>query len=58
MTYKIDADECILCGACEAECPEMAISEVDGAMWIDPEKCKDHALCVEVCPVDCISKVD
>ncbi len=57
MTYKINPDECILCGACEAECPEQAISEVDGSMWIDPEKCKDHGLCAEVCPVEAISKI-
>ena len=25
----IDADECIECGSCEAECPEEAIFEVD-----------------------------
>ena len=29
MTYKITTD-CISCGACEAECPENAISEGDG----------------------------
>ncbi|MEM5773907.1 MAG: 4Fe-4S binding protein [Anaerolineaceae bacterium] len=56
MTYKINRDECILCGACETECPEQAISEVDGAMWINPDLCKDHAACVEVCPVEAISK--
>lgn len=58
MTYKVNRDECILCGACEAECPEQAISEVDGAMWINPDICKDHALCVEVCPVEAISKAE
>jgi len=58
MTYKINRDECILCGACEAECPEQAISEVDGSMWINPDLCKDHAACVEVCPVEAISKAE
>ena len=29
MAYKI-TDECIKCGACEAECPVSAISEGDG----------------------------
>ncbi len=28
MAYYID-DECILCGACEPECPNQAISEGD-----------------------------
>jgi len=55
MAHKIDADECIACGACEAECPEGAISEKDGVYWIDPEICQDCGDCVAVCPVDCIS---
>ena len=36
MAYKI-SDECIACGACEAECPVSAISEGDS--------------CADVCPV-------
>ncbi|NMC79004.1 MAG: 4Fe-4S binding protein, partial [Chloroflexi bacterium] len=39
MAYVINTDECIACGACEAECPEGAISEVNGAYMIDPAKC-------------------
>lgn len=57
MTYVI-SDECIACGSCEVECPENAIAMGDDTYVIDPEKCKDHALCVEVCPVDAISKVE
>ena len=49
MAYIIDADECIMCGACEAECPEEAISEVDGMYVIDQEKCQDCGNCEEVC---------
>ena len=56
MTYVI-SDECIACGSCEVECPESAIAMGDEIYVIDPEKCKDHAACVEVCPVDAISKV-
>ena len=55
MAYVIN-DECISCGACEGECPESAISEGEEKFEIDPAKCKDHALCVDVCPVDAISK--
>ncbi len=50
MVYVIDIDECILCGACEPECPEGAISEINGAYVIDAAKCQDCAACVEVCP--------
>ena len=35
MAYKI-SDECIACGACEAECPVSAISEGDGKYEINP----------------------
>lgn len=50
MVYVIDTDECILCGACEPECPEGAISEIDGTYVIDAALCHDCAACVEVCP--------
>ena len=36
MAYKIN-DNCISCGACEAECPVGAISAGDGKFVIDPE---------------------
>ena len=49
MTYKITTD-CIMCGACEAECPEGAISAGDTQYIIDPAKCKDCGSCAEVCP--------
>lgn len=52
MAHKI-TEECIACGACEAECPEGAISEGD-IYVIDPEKCTDCGSCAEVCPVDAI----
>jgi ferredoxin len=49
MTYKI-TDECIMCGACEAECPENAITEGESMYVIDPAKCKDCGSCADVCP--------
>lgn len=57
MAYKI-AEECINCGACEPECPNMAISEGDTIYIIDPAKCTEcigsyeSSRCAEVCPVD------
>ena len=54
MAHKIDTDTCINCGACEGECPESAISEIDGNMVIDQDKCIDCAACVDVCPTDSI----
>ena len=51
MAHMI-TDECISCGACEAECPEEAITEGDDIYVIDPSKCTDCGTCADVCPVD------
>ncbi len=59
MAYKI-TDECISCGACEAECPNGAITEGETIYAIDKGRCTecigshDAPQCVEVCPVDAI----
>jgi len=53
MAHRI-TEECISCAACEAECPEGAISEGEDIFVIDPELCTDCGSCVEVCPVDAI----
>ena len=50
MSHRI-TEECIICGACEPECPEKAISEGPERSVIDPEKCSDCGACAEVCPV-------
>ena len=57
MAYKI-TDDCITCGACEAECRNGAISEGEESYVIDPDKCTEcignfeSPKCAEVCPVD------
>jgi ferredoxin len=50
MSYKISED-CISCGACEAECPSKAISEGPEQYVIDPNKCTECGTCACVCPV-------
>lgn len=50
MAYVIN-DECISCGACEAECPVEAISAGDSKYVIDAGKCLDCGACAGVCPV-------
>ena len=50
MAYKI-SDECIACGACEAECPVSAISAGDGKYVIDADTCIDCGACAGTCPV-------
>ncbi|MDR2450232.1 MAG: YfhL family 4Fe-4S dicluster ferredoxin [Candidatus Accumulibacter sp.] len=58
----IIGEECINCDVCEPECPNGAITQGDEIYVIDPAKCTecvghyDTQQCVEVCPVDCISR--
>ena len=57
MTYQIDSDNCIACGACESECDQGAISEENGTYTIDAGKCQGCATCFDVCPVGAPHKV-
>jgi len=50
MAYKIKSS-CIMCGACEAECPVGAISAGTDKYVIDPDKCISCGACAGVCPV-------
>lgn len=50
MAYVI-SDECISCGACEAECPNGAISMGADHYEINPDACVDCGACASVCPV-------
>ncbi len=58
----IIAEECINCDVCEPECPNGAISQGEDIYVINPQLCTecvghhDVPQCIEVCPVDCISK--
>jgi ferredoxin len=55
MANKI-TEECMSCGACEAECPNQAITQGDSIYVIDPAKCDEcaatggEAACAAVCP--------
>ena len=50
MAFKI-TDECISCGACEAECPVSCITAGDSKNEIDADACIDCGTCAGVCPV-------
>ncbi|HWJ20208.1 MAG TPA: 4Fe-4S dicluster domain-containing protein [Geobacterales bacterium] len=58
MAYKIIASSCTVCGACEAECPNVAIRTKGGTYIIEAKKCTeclghfDQPQCVAVCPVE------
>ncbi|MEO1090498.1 MAG: 4Fe-4S binding protein [Pseudomonadota bacterium] len=57
MALKIVTSLCTVCGACEFECPNAAISIKRGTYVIDPGLCNeckgfyDAPQCAEVCPV-------
>ena len=55
MAYKI-SEECIQCGACQADCPVDAISEGDSAYVIDADACISCGACAAGCPVDAIAE--
>ncbi len=63
MAMTID-ETCIACAACEPECPTKAITEGSEIFVIDPNLCVecvghfDTPRCIEVCPVDCILKLE
>ncbi len=49
-------DDCIMCGACETECPNEAISVGEDIFIIDPALCtecvgfSDEQMCAAACP--------
>ena len=53
MSYKINENVCIGCGACIGACSVDAISRnEDGKAVIDKEKCISCGTCYAVCPVE------
>ncbi len=47
-------DACIMCGACEGECPVGAISQGDSQFEIDGGACIDCGACAAGCPTGAI----
>ena len=55
MAYVIN-DTCVMCGACEAQCPVGAISAGDGKYEINADTCINCGSCAGGCPVGAISE--
>jgi ferredoxin len=53
-------EDCIVCGACEPECPNNAITAGEAVYKINSNLCTecvgfyDEPQCLQVCPVDCV----
>lgn len=56
MAYKVSEDQCVNCGACEADCPVGAISEKNDKRTIDADTCISCGSCASSCPAEAISE--
>lgn len=51
----VDAEKCVLCGACAENCAHGAPIPCDGAMHIDLNQCAGCGRCIHICPTGAIS---
>ena len=59
IQYEVDAEECKLCGACNAACTVEAVKgEKKDPREIDQDKCIKCGNCIVACPFDAINAVD
>lgn len=53
---RVISDACIMCGACEGECPVNAISAGDTQYVVNADECIDCGACEAACPTGSISE--
>lgn len=51
---QVNKELCTGCGACVANCPQQAISLVNGHAVISRDMCSGCRLCFEICPNEAI----
>ena len=54
MAYKVNANICARCGACDEVCPMNAIEIKADAAYINPDQCIDCGSCAASCPLEAI----
>lgn len=52
--YRIDQEQCILCGLCKTACAYDAVAELQDRFYIDQDYCQKCKACFDVCPVRAI----
>ncbi len=52
--YRIDNEECFLCGLCKQACVYDAIVELKDSFHIDMDYCAKCKACYETCPIDAV----
>ena len=53
---RVISSDCIMCGACEGECPVGCITAGDSQYEIDADSCIDCGACEGACPTGAISE--
>jgi NADH-quinone oxidoreductase subunit F/NADP-reducing hydrogenase subunit HndC len=53
--YRIDKDNCILCGLCKQACAFGAVRELKNKFFIDQDYCTKCKACYTVCPTEAVT---
>ena len=55
LTFRIEGDLCLRCGACVAVCPAGALFLGEGGLERNPDKCLLCRNCEAVCPTGALT---